>query len=78
MLSGCAGLVGAGEGGDICLTLLLVSITWCVFSQKMITLQHVLINIWSWGRVKTEQNVKLVVVCSGYAEKGLVVVKGSW
>lgn len=48
---GCAGSGWEGgregQGGDICLTLLSASITWCVFSQELITLQHVLINIWS-------------------------------
>lgn len=34
----------------ICLTLLSASVTWCVFSQELITLQHVLINIWSQSR----------------------------
>lgn len=41
-----------GQGGDICLTLLSASVTWCVFSQELITLQHVLINIWSWSERK--------------------------
>lgn len=62
-----------GQGGDICLTLLSASVTWCVFSQELITLQHVLINIWSWSGVETEQNVKRVEVWSGDAEKGLAV-----
>ena len=53
------------QGGDICLTLLSASITWCVFSQELIILQHVLINIWSWNGMETEQNVKRVVVWSG-------------
>ena len=54
-----------GQGGDICLTLLSASITWCVFSQELITLQHVLINIWSRNGIETERNVKRVVVWSG-------------
>lgn len=41
-----------GQGGDFCLTLLSASVTWCVFSQELITLQHVLINIWSWSEWK--------------------------
>lgn len=34
------------------MTLLSASVTWCVFSQELITLQHVLINIWSWSEWK--------------------------
>lgn len=75
---GCAtsGWEVGREGGDICLTLLSASITWYVFSQELITLQRVLINIWSWSGVETEQNVKRVVVWSGDAEKGLAVSTG--
>jgi hypothetical protein len=62
-------LGGRERGGDICLTLLSASVTWCVFSQELITLQHVLINIWSWSREETEQNAKWVVSWSGDAEK---------
>lgn len=67
--SGWEGGKGEGQGGDICLTLLSASVTWCVFSQELITLQHVLINIWSWSREETEQNAKWVVSWSGDAEK---------
>lgn len=63
--SGWEGGRREGQGGDICLTLLSASITWCVFSQELITLQHVLINIWSRNGMETEQNVKRVVVWSG-------------
>lgn len=73
---GCAG--SGWEGGDICLTLLSASVTWCVFSQELITLQHVLINIWSWSRVATEQNAKRVELWSGEAQKGLGVKNGRW
>lgn len=67
-----------GQGGDICLTLLSASVTWCVFSQQLITLQHVLINIWNPSRVETEQNFKRVVVWSGDAEKSLAAKNGRW
>lgn len=66
------------QGGDICLTLLSASVTWCVFSQELITLQHVLINIWSWSGVETEQNAKRMEVWSGEAQKGLAVKNGGW
>lgn len=66
---GCAGSGWEGgkegQGGDICLTLLSASITWCVFSQELITLQHVLINIWNRNGMETERNVKRVVLWSG-------------
>lgn len=47
------------------MTLLSASVTWCVFSQELITLQHVLINIWSQSTEETEQNVKRVRVWPG-------------
>lgn len=67
-----------GQGGDICLTLFSASVTWCVFSQELITLQHVLINIWSRSGVETERNVKRVEGWSGDDEKGLAVKNGMW
>ena len=68
--AGCGGEGGReGQGRDICLTLLSASVTWCVFSQELITLQHVLINIWSRNGVETERNVKRVVVWSGCRER---------
>lgn len=75
---GCASSGWEGQGGDICLTLLSASVTWCVFSQELITLQHVLINIWSWSGVETERNAKRVEVWSGDAEEGLAVKNGRW
>lgn len=78
-LLGVPALAGReGQGRDICLTLLSASITWCVFSQELITLQHVLINIWSRSTEETEQNVKRVVLGSGDAEKGLAVMSWEW